>query len=392
MKLNISALKKATEDAARFCGDKRSLPILRHLRLTANKEAGTLQIEAYDLDNYFSRILRGSDIAADFVALVPCENMMKVAKHLTGSTVELSFADSTLRLSGELSYSIKNAADPEDYPVLATPAEEREIPLLPREFFSHLAALLPFTTDESYNREYSGVLIDPAEGIEEGLSLVATDIHRVSVVTLKDVQTPYPFVLPASAIPALTKIFMYERLTRVSAFTDPKPADPEKKEEEVPAQPEFQPKAVRFASEETIVQIRVRKSEFPNYRNIVPRPMSPLGHKIETDSFLKKVKGILTFADRKIPPAQLFFDAGSVTLTSRDEAANEVTTKIPVVSHPVAAPLKKGVNLRYFVEALVAMAGTVQVSETDPENLCPLILTRETSEFRNLHMVMPLRV
>ncbi|HSA33346.1 MAG TPA: DNA polymerase III subunit beta [bacterium] len=383
MNLYTKTFKKTVEDAARFCDRKGSLPIITRLRLTAT-EAG-LRFEATDLDHRFSRVIPVRD-PLSFDLLVPCERLLKIAKHLTGSTVSVAYAGHTLHFTDDLSFSIVIDKDVDDFPEHPAMAETREIPLLPKRFFEHLVTILPFTSDEKYNRAYAGVLVDPAQGAEEGLSLVATDIHRVSVVTLKGTQVPYPFVIPSSAIPALAKIFTEDRPTRLALSSE---VVPEHRLSEGGA---FVPSHLDIETGDTRVHIRLRKNEFPQYRNVVPRPASLFGHQIDPEPFLKKLKGLLSFADKKIPAALLHFENGKASVSTKDETANEVSAKIPVVSHPIATPLQKGVNLRYFAEALAAMCGTTVVTENDPEHLCPLILARETSDLRFLHMVMPLRV
>ena len=236
----------------------------------------------------------------------------------------------------------------------------------------------------STNKAYSGVLIKKVKD-ENGASsvdMVTTDIHRLSVLKLKNFDVDIPefedgIIIPGKNFAEITKIFADCKEAQVAIDND--------KEEKI------------FIKKDNVIFIsRLFKNEFPKYSSIISsyevlnsKEFAVINRKELIDA-IKRVVIVINSEDKNWN-SKYFFKENVLKLTANSNSGGTSTDEI-VIEKGFSTERNVAVNARYFLDVInVIDDNNVNVIVEEAANKA-MTIKEETEEFFYIHMVMPLRI
>jgi len=347
---------------------KGSMPVLSCVLLeAANTPAGgRVSIKATDLE-IGSSSSHACEIKKEGALAVSAKALYDIAKALpeltcrlkagTNNRLEVSSGPTTFRVVG---------MSAEDFPALAV-KEPKEMAALPKEFGLVLEEVAyASSTDES--RYYlNGVFFDPTE---TGLTLVATDGHRLSM-TNAELSIPgldRGQILGSKAVSQLLKMLDEESASlHELAFCDG---------------------ALVYKRAGLTFSARLVDGQFPDYRQVVPNTSGAAAVYFDKRVMLEALRRVMLTAG--IPPTvQVECAAGKdIQLTSRNPDLGDSSDSVSA-EYAKGETFKVALNGAYLVEALAALPEGKAVLHFS-EDLGPIVI-RSAEKLMPTAVLMPMR-
>ena len=274
--------------------------------------------------------------------------------------------------------------DPSDFPEISDTSKEYK-PVDISKFIS-LYKKVQFSMGDyfSTNKAYSGVLVTKVKEDDgtNSIDMVTTDIHRLSVLKLKNFDVDIPefengIIIPGKNFAEITKIFSECKEAQIAIDND--------KEEKI------------FIKNDNVTFIsRLFKNEFPKYRSIISsyevlnsKEFAVINRK-ELIEAIKRVVIVLNSED-KIWTSKYFFNENVLKLTANSNSGGNSTDEI-VIEKGFSTERSVAVNAKYFLDVInVIDDNNVNVIVEEAANKA-MTIKEETKEFFYIHMVMPLRI
>lgn len=236
----------------------------------------------------------------------------------------------------------------------------------------------------STNKAYSGVLITKVkeEDGKTSVDMVTTDIHRLSVLKLKNFDVDIPefesgIIIPGKNFAEITKIFADCKEADIAIDND--------KEEKI------------FIKKDNVIFIsRLFKNEFPKYSSIInsyevinSKEFAVINRKELIDA-IKRVVIVINSEDKNWN-SKYFFKENVLKLTANSNSGGNSSDEI-VIEKGFSTERNVAVNARYFLDVInVIDDNNVNVIVEETPNKA-MTIKEETEEFFYIHMVMPLRI
>ncbi len=374
IKIATSELSKALARSQGIVEKKSTMPILSHVLLEAKK--GQLVVSATDLDlAVSSEHDQGCEVAKEGALAVSARHLFEIVRSLPDQQVTLKRAHNNY---------LEIRSGPSEFRIVGLPAED--FPALPR--FEKVpfadvdpAALLDMiertffavSTDETrYN--LNGVFFEPSA---DGLRLVATDGHRLSLVERPHLATfglKRGVILPKKGLQELRKL--------LSEATESGEEKPETKLG-------FVENSAIVRRPHVILSMRLIEGLFPDYRQVIPKA----GEKritVGRERMHETLHRVSLLSSDKAHAVRLELAKDILRVTSQNPDLGEAKEEVPI--EYAGEPLKIGFNARYLLDVLQVLKSK-DLSLELADDLSPAVL-RGTEELDAgfTAVVMPMRI
>ena len=234
---------------------------------------------------------------------------------------------------------------------------------------------------ENYiTKAYSGVLIIKVKNDDgtETVDMVTTDIHRLSVLMLKNFALDIPefeggIVIPGKNFTEITKIFA-DVEDALIAIDDEK----------------------IFIKNENVTFIsRLFKNEFPKHRPIIGTYEALNGKEfavVNRKELIEAIKRVIVLnSEEKIWPSKYFFNENVLKLTANSNSGGNSADEI-VIEKGFSTERSVAVNAKYFLDVIsIIDDNNVNVIVEEAANKA-MTIKEENDDYLYVHMIMPLRI
>ncbi len=367
----FTASKSALAQALALSGDiverRNTIPILSNVLI--DRAPAGLCARMTDLD-IEATVAFEADVDLDFAPVtVPAHLLRDIVRKLgdgTNVTVKPTGdqRDGISLRSGRSRFSLATLPEA-DFPTLETGEPALTFEVDAPALAAALAGVRFAISTEETRYYLNGIYLHPSEG---GLMLVATDGHRLAKRFLPAATAPQDWkgvIVPRKAAAILDKILPKTGSLRVG-LTESKIT--------------IEAGGVRLAS-------KLIDGTFPDYRRVIPRGGDT---RVEVESAPLKtgVERVMTVAGERGNAVKLAFEAGQLTLSTRNPDAGDAEDTL---DHAGPADVALGLNGKYLLEALSHLPdGTLTLEITDPGS--PVILRADGDHAENIIVIMPMRV
>ena len=238
-----------------------------------------------------------------------------------------------------------------------------------------------FSMSENYiTKAYSGVLIIKVKNEDgtETVDMVTTDIHRLSVLMLKNFALDIPefesgIVVPGKNFTEITKIFA-DVEDALMAIDDEK----------------------IFIKNENVTFIsRLFKNEFPKHRPIIGTYETLNGKEfaiVNRKELIDAIKRVIVLnSEEKIWPSKYFFNENILKMTANSNTGGNSSDEI-VIEKGFSTERNVAVNAKYFLDVIsVIDDNNVNIIVEEAANKA-MTMKEENDDYLYVHMIMPLRI
>jgi len=368
MELRIAKdeLARAVGSAQGIVPKKSTMPILSNILLDA-RQGGEFVLAATDLD-VSVKIDSRADVSRPGSVTVAAKNIYDIVKNLPGPTVQLKKLDNHYVevVSGRVQYRIVGMAA-EEFPKIPDMAAEKMLtmdPSLLKEMIDK--TLYSVSTDET-RYVLNGVYMEPTA---DGLNVVSTDGHRLSLCTRK---------VPGAG-DALKRAVILPRkgLQELRRMLDDAEGD---------VQLGFRESHAVARRGGVSLVMRLIDGRFPDYKQVVPA-QTERRVKIARGVVLESLKRISLVSSDRSNSVKLELGKDLLKISSQNPDLGEATEEIPVDYSGI--DLKIGFNARYLMDAVQAVTADPVSLEFNDE-LSPGLI-RGAEDHSYACVVMPMRI
>lgn len=351
-----NTIKKTITNLKRHSGKGKSL-MSDYARIDKNEKL-VITAMSDNFDLYSETISISNDDC--FTAVVPFRKLEKAVKHglnsieKNGDTVIIKNDKCTVKIPCD-----DNNID--QFPTVELPGKNADLDLS-LELMNKISVFS--ISKKGLNDEYKNILIN-------GNEAVATDIHRISVITSNDFFSDREISIPAETVKKLAKSFSkdeyscYRGVDRI---------------------------VIRNDAKQAIIRYNVDPA-FPRYRKIIDGMNDDVTYTatLIRKDMLEKTKTLTDMNDEKIKKSRLKIENGSGIMETKDDEG--ITAEVELrgrTNHLEAMECKFNVGLLhdYFK---TCETDSVKFQINNDKALTPLILTEETDSHYHYHALMALR-
>ncbi len=355
---------------------KSALPILSSILVEVKD--GICKFISTNLETSVITKITALEFENEITLAIPANYVSNLCRVIKGELIYFDYdaEHMLLNITAEKSKYNVPCADYNDFPSViyeeneGSPVDVKKI----ANFFKKMSFSM---TEVNVNKAYSGVLIIKPADNEMNLEMVTTDIHRISVLTLKNTQLNVNdinsgIVIVGKNFSEIQKIFTDE--VNVTAFVN------EGK--------------VTIKSENVIFISRLIKNEFPNYRSVtgtvesIEQKSFALINRKELIDAIKRV--IVLNTDEKIWATKFEFRGNTLSLTANAEFGGNSSDEI-LIEKGFESDRTIGINAKYLLDVL-SVLDCSEVRIIAEEGLRPLSVVESAEDFYYIHMIMPLRI
>lgn len=350
-------------------GKSGTLPILSTVLLEAEQtpEGGRLTARAYDLELGLCSQHR-CEVAKPGAVAVPAKALFEIAKALPDLTVRLkSAANNRVEItSGAASFKLAGQSA-EDFPAMPA-AKVDDYETVDREVLKGALEAVAFAMSSDETRyNLNGIFWDLTS---DGVSLVATDGHRMSVYAMKDGKR---YGLPEAGVIVSRKAVV--ELKRLLS-----------EETQAPSELAFNENTLTFRRQGLTFTSRLVDGSFPAYRQVLPQE-SDKPVFVERSAMLDVLKRVLLMAQDASAAVSVSLEGGKMHLSARCAEVGEASDSLPV--EYTGTDIKIALNGRYMQDMLLASEGAKMLlsitGDVDPVRMRPVGMDA------HIYVLMPVR-
>ena len=374
MKLTINAkdLSSALTEAKRYVYGKHTIPVLQCCKLVADDNAVSLTVT--DLETAVT-IRLAAEVAESGTAIVSvasltsaikgCNGTISLAYFHTVTTTEIEGIQTETISDGKVTVAgatIPADISPDCFPEIHTFTGSTEDIPLPCDIPVADLQTLIHRTVACISKEESRFTLNGALflGAPTGLTMVATDGHRLAKAEVPGFYAPFKVLLPKFLIGELAKL----KARTVSFASD---AD-----------------HVYFTTAGRSIVARKLTGNFPDYERVIPKEPGPNVLWVSRAQLLAAAGRVFELKRAERLPGLILHVNGSTAIESRGDIAFSAT--LPD-AHYLGTELEFGCNSAYLVDALKAStADVVELRMTDVKSVMVM------SEPGYQHLIMPIRL
>lgn len=363
-------LKAALARAQGITSDKKgSLPILSTVLLeaSATPEGSRLTVRAYDLELGLCS-QHPCDMKKPGTVAVPSKALFDIAKVLPDMTVRLkSAANNRIEVtSGAASFKLAGHAA-EDFPAMPTPETQAYQPVEREAFKDALEAVAFAMSSDETRYNLNGIFMDPTP---DGITLVATDGHRLSLYALKNDRRyglkDTGVIVSRKAVGELRKLLGEESAA--------------------PAELAFSTNTLTYRRQGLTYTARLIDGGFPAYQQVMPKESDkPIF--VDRGSLLEALKRVLLMAQDHSAAVMVALEEGRMLVSARHVEMGEALDSLPVEF--AGKDTKIALNGRYVQDMLLASSAPKMVlsitGDTDPVRMRP------AGDESHVYVLMPVR-
>jgi DNA polymerase-3 subunit beta len=316
----------------------------------------------------------------------PARSVHDICRLSRAETIILKYDESNnvLDITADKSEYKVPCFDPSDFPEISDTYKEYKSVDISKFISFYKKVQFSMGDYFSTNKAYSGVLITKVkeENGKTSIDMVTTDIHRLSVLKLKNFDLDIPEIEKGIIIPGKN----FVEITNIFAdCTEAQIAIDNEKEEKI------------FIKKDNVIFIsRLFKNEFPKYSSIISsyevlnsKEFAVINRK-ELIEAIKRVVIVLNSEDKNWI-SKYFFNGNVLKLTASSSSGGNSSDEI-VMEKGFSTERSVAVNAKYFLDVInVIDDSNVNVIVEEAANKA-MIIKEESDDFFYIHMVMPLRI
>ncbi len=371
--IHKSELLKGLSLVQGITGRRTTLPILSHLYMEWKKDG--LFLTATDLETGIQETLK-AEVFEEGKASVSAKKLYEIVRELPEGMIQIRKKENHwINLQCEKSVFNLVGLDPDEFP---------SFPSFQEKLFSYISGptlkeMIEKTAFAASNEEsryhIHGILfIQQKVNGKEGLRLVATDGHRLSLIDrecppIKGIEKGV--LLPKKGVLEIKKVLgEMEEDKEVGIY--------------------FNQTHGFFKIGSSLMTIRLIEGEYPEYEQVIPKENDKV-IKIEKERFYSCLRRISTMASERLEGIKLSFKRNLLELSSFHQDFGDAKEDLDVLYE--GPPLEVGFNARYLLDALQVMDTSFIYMELKDEG-SPCTLRPETSKLPSdqLCIVMPMRI
>jgi len=379
--IKLSFKKEELLKALDYCSSsiekKNTMPILSHILFKfKGKECA---LNATNLETTVVVKVPISENVDDGKITVPAKYIHDICKVARGDNILFKYdtANNILDITIEKTKYTVPCSDSGDFPAIPeTDKKFNDIEI--NKLISYYKKLQFSMTEHNVNKAYSGVLItkvsDPNGNFIE---MVTTDIHRLSVLSIKNFSAEIDglesgLVIPGKNFFEISKIFADCETAKISVDDD----------------------KIFISSENVLFISRLLKNEFPNYRAVIGN-YSVIDSKeaalINRKELVEGVKRVIALSsEEKIWATKFNFKGSVLNMTANSSFGGNSVDEI-LVDKPFTSDKSVGINARYLLDVL-SILDKQEVNMIVEDGLKALTIKENTDNYQYIHLVMPLRI
>lgn len=366
--------------------DKKStINVLSHIRFEPSSD-GMLRMMGTDYDVIFDGELR-AQVLEGGVACVNGKSLFDVVKSLDAAKLHLRVLDNHwIEVTADRSRFKLAGINPSDFPELSLPDEVAWF-TISRGTLKDLVEKTAFSVSNDETRmNLNGVFfqVEPGEGSLARLTMVSTDGHRLSKVTLENVEAQgyggdrYQAIIHKKGIQEIRRLledevtsidvgfargFVLFRSTRVDS--------------------EDQSKILGS----TTFTVRQIEDTYPDYERVIP-PASSVQIEVDRQRMIQAIRRIAVLTSSKTYILRMEVESGSMAFTTSNPDYGEGRDEMDIAYDGDSMVI--GFNYVYLLEVLNVIRGdTVMLACSDA--FSPTVI-RSPTEPGALFVVMPMRI
>ena len=383
---NTKDLKLAFEVLTNAFSKRTQLHVLKNVKVET--KGNKIYFTTTDLDNHASVEMEGHTEVSSYSILVNFAEISNAVKKCTSETVEMFFDEENhvFILQGNITYRFLANYDVDDFPdvnVNIDPVGEISFDNK-RLFLKYIKDMTTFMINNQFTRKsLHGILMAQTD---DHVDLVATDVHRLSLLQTKQIEIPCEdVVLPFPVVNLINKIGKKEDFKLI-----------------VGSETTEKTRWINFIINESKYNIsyitRGVRNEFPNHRLIIPSGYQETGNLENSISFTgssKEFSGILgqfiNFYKKAVTIVNMTNDReGMKVFTISGDCENQMGSVVAWQTDDPDLGFVAGVNAKYLKEALDTLPNSPLTIKRDET---PLIFLREkTNDHIHFHVIMPAKV
>lgn len=349
---------------------RNSMPILANVLLTADKEKGSLELAATDLE-VGVRGTHPAQVEKAGSLTVSARKLFDIVKELPDETVKLSASSNAYLeiLCGRARFSLAGT-DAEEYPDLPEFSPEKLVRLqaavLSQMIERTMYAASVDETRYNLNGVYFEVLAD-----EGKIRMVATDGHRLALVDRG----------AGSEVTGLASGVIVPRkgLAEIKRLVDEEDAD------EIELGFEGNSGLVRKGA--VTLVMRLIEGEFPNYQQVIPKA-SDTFLTLPSEPLVRALRRVALLSAERSRAVKVKLVSGQITVSSSNPDLGEASEELDVDYD--GDGLAIGFNAKYLLESIGAL-GSKEVRLGLRDGNSPAEL-RPAEDDGSLAVVMPMRL
>lgn len=374
MKINSKEFKTIINNSILVVDKKTSIPILKNINIKGYDNR--IDFISSNLDEWYFKSL-SLENSECFDILVNAAELQKVAKSLKNDEIEIKISkeDYKIMIKDKVTYKINIVAlNSDDYPVLDKNWNSKyNVKINDKNSLFEIFNKIKFsTTEKNVNPSFSGILINPRNDYTD---LVTTDIHRLSLVATKVIESNIDFVISIKTVENLTKIFKTTEIVDIKV-------DDEKR-------------FMKLDNETESYCFKLTKNEFPDYYTGVLDTDSYDNNgcfSVSVPEFLEKVETIKNFFNDKVITTNFNFYDEKLTIKTFCDSESQIETEMNIDSrNRNGKNFEVGLNARYVFDALKILSkDMIKVKGSD--NKHPILFFKYEEKYDIYHLIMPLRI
>lgn len=363
---------------------KNTMPVLANVLLRA--EDGQVEVVATDLEVGLRSRCRVQSTGKPGTITVPAKKLFEIVKALPETDIRIEQEKGGVRVAAERFESKLSTLPADDFPQL--PDAGTLVASLPRDAMKQMAAKTMFAITGEDTRYYlNGALFVLRP---ESMSLVATDGHRLALITIPaetGVKTEEKVLLPKKALNELN------RLLAVAATKD------ERGEETPAAEPADETDSTLsfsrgenhlfFTLGERRLFCRMIDAQFPAYDRVIPKN-NDKAVEFERDRLSAAIRRVALLSNERSRAVKMIISSGKVQVTSNSPDVGEATEEL-LVSYD-GPETQVCFNSQYVSDFLTAVE-TDQVRLSFRDEMSQAVMTPVNPDgYEYTYVIMPMRL
>jgi DNA polymerase-3 subunit beta len=366
-KTNKAKLSTAVSRLQSIVPPKSTLPILSNILFELNDEK--LEMKVTDLDVSMTSILDVEVLKKGSIA-VPARVFADIVKELPDYELDISSTENRMEIKcGSGVYKLSGFAA-EDFPKLPDVHLGRQVKVDASAICGTARKVLFAISKDETRPALNGVLWQSTEG---GLSLVATDGHRLAKVTRADLKIggfKKDIIVPPKVLDNLVKLVAEESEQMGVILND---------------------NSIVFVLSDAIITSRLLEGPYPNYEQVVP-----LGNDkillVEKDLLQAAVRRVAILSNSLTHQVKFSLKENNLELSATNFDFGGEAKETLKVSY-TAEPMDIGYNAMYILDVLKQIDGSEAKFELDSPTSAVVIRPEKGKENESsLFLVMPLRL
>ena len=297
MELQVSQIQRALQAVSGACNPRHQSEILQHVLLRATKDG----VHVVASDNEVTAIAVVTPEAATPQEILLPQKFVEIVKQLDSDTLRITVDDTSLQLTSGGGRWRLATADPQDYPIWASPVGAVGLTLDHVDLADGLQAVA-FCCDNHSTRYALGAVRLEYEGWF-CLMVVATDGRRLAsrvVVASNERETQIAALIPSKTVKVIRSMQVVgQTLLQVD-------------ERNV------------YVTDQVGNRVIVRQAEgrFPRWRDVVPSDKGTVGITCTTAQLATCVRQVQTMTDRESRGVSLTIDQGVILCSAEGSGGN----------------------------------------------------------------------